>query len=391
VQRQAVKLRVQYIAAFFYKPLFSTLLSLQNRRLDQDKSMKNFLKVIAVTTMSASFLAIVGCANPKVTQAQAEAAIPESSQVTPAGLKPIYSIAAPGAAQLNKFAYFYDQDRGDSFFITAPAAKTLFQIGADEGQLMQSITKTVKLPMSDNIWVQETDGTLFMLNGANELQVLGVDVFPKSFGIQKLPGLVNPKSMAVSKLSPGYRIAVIDQLPTGDKLKLFRADLKSKTVFDVGDLELLTITVAREVDLGASSITSMNGNPIEAGFILTQGQKLRFLNNDGQFTDQAPIQLNKDTRSIDVMPCNRGMDKGYWIALQQTETGFQIELLRRLSFESLGAVNLDGVKSVTDMRFMGRPTKYLPNGGVFIVADGKLAAYNWHDIAAALGAREKCF
>lgn len=353
--------------------------------------MKNFLKIIAVTAVSASCLAIISCANPKATQAQAEAAIPEASKVSSAALKPLFSIAAPGAATLNKLAYFYDQDRGESFFITAPAAKTLFQIGASEGELMQTVTKTISTPLTDIVWAREIDSLLFTLNSAQEIRALSVDPVTQSIGAATLQGLEKVEAIAVSKLTPGYQIAIIDAQPETNKLKLFRADVNPKTYADKGDIENLTVTAGAVLDLGMRGTGSLMMNPTDKGFLLTQGNTLRFIDNEGEATEQATVTLKADIVAVDVMVCNRGTDKGYWIALQQTDAGYQIELLRRLSFESLGVVSLDGVKSVTDMRFMGRSTKYLPNGGVFMIADGKLAAYNWHDIAAALGARKMCF
>jgi|GEM_PF-5263136 len=354
--------------------------------------MINLMSALARAAISISCLTVIGCASPKPVQELSVAAVPAAKNSPAlASLKPIYAIAAPSAATLNKFAYFYDQDRGDSFFVTAPTAKTLFQIGADEGALFQSITKTTKTSMSDNDFVRVTDGAIFLLNSAHELQVISVDISPRSFGVQKLSGLINPKGMAVSKLSPGYRIAVIDELPTGNVLKLFRADLKSKTIFDVGDLDLLTVKATGELDLGELSTVSISANPIEAGFILTQDKILRFVTADGQFTEQAAIKLNSETIGVDVMACNRGTDSGYWIALQKMSSGYQIELLRRLNFESLGVVTLAEVTSATDIRYLGRTTKYLPNGGVYLIANEKLAAYNWQDIATALGARKMCF
>jgi len=354
--------------------------------------MKNMISAFARAAIAVSCLAIIGCASPKAVQ---ESAIPAAQPAANAGvvepLKPIYAIAAPGAAAMTRFAYFFDQDRGDAFFLTAPAVKTLFQIGTDEGALFQSITKTTKIPMSDQQWVRETDNVIFLLNSAHELQTISVDVSARSFGVQKLEGLINPQGMAVSKMRPGYRIAVLDQLPTGNIIKLFRADLKSKTIFDLGDLDLLTVKATGELNLGKVSAASITTNPLEAGFILTEGKTLRFISADGEFTEQAALTLNSETVGIDVMACNRGTNAGYWIALQKTSAGYQIELLRRLSFESLGVVTLADVSSATDIRYLGRTTKYLPNGGVYLVANEKLAAYNWHDIANALGARKMCF
>ena len=354
--------------------------------------MKKLASTLLRVAIGMSFVFIIGCASPKSAQSTAEPVAPVA-QITAATapLKPIYAIAAPAGAILSKLTYFYDQDRGDSFFVTAPAAKTLFQIGANDGALLQSIVKTLANPMSDNQWVREADGTLFLFNSAHEIQVIGVDVFPRSFGVQKLAGLVNPKGMAVTKLNPGFRIAVIDQLASGDKLKLFRADLNQKTLLDAGDLDLLTIKATGELDLGDNSSASISNNPIEDGFILTQDKMLKFVNADGQFTEQAAVKLSSETLGIDVMACNRGTDAGYWIALQKTSAGYQIELLRRLSFESLGVISLAEVNSASDIRYLGRTTKYLANGGVYIVANEKLAAYNWQDIAAALGARKMCF
>ena len=354
--------------------------------------MINLKSALARAAIAISCLAVIGCASPKPVQESSVAAAPAAVNAgAPASLKPIYAIAAPGAAALSKFAYFFDQDRGDSFFVTAPTVKTLFQIGADEGALFQSITKTTKTPMSDQQWVRETDNVIFLLNSTHELQTISVDVSARSSGVQKLSGLINPKGMAVSKLSPGYSIAVIDQLPTGNVLKLFRADLKSKTIFDLGDLDLLTVKATGELDLGTTSTVSISANRTETGFILTQDKTLRFVTSDGKFTDQTAVKLNSETIGIDVMACNRGTDAGYWIALQKTPVGYQIELLRRLSFESLGVVTLADVTSATDIQYLGRTTKYLPSGGVYLVANEKLTAYNWHDIATALGARKMCF
>ncbi len=352
--------------------------------------MKNLFPILLISAASISCLGLVGCASQKdASNAATPATTPPAAATVE--LKPIYAIAAPAQAALKTFAYFYDQDRGDSFFITAPTAKTLFQIGTDEGALFQSITKTAKNPMSDHAWVREADGTLFMMDANQALQVVGVDVTPRSYGVQKLADLVNPQAMAITKLSPGYRVAVLDKQPSGDKLKFFRADMKSKTLVDVGDLELLSIKSTSELDLGAAQISSLSAHPLEAGFMLTQGRTLRFLDKDGQFTEQKPIALKAETLGIDVMACTRGSNPGYWIALQKTDAGFQLELLSRLSFESIGTVSLPGIKAASDMRFVGRMTKYLPNGGVYLIADDKLTAYNWHDIAAALGARKMCF
>lgn len=353
--------------------------------------MKNFIPLLLITAASMSCIGLVGCASQKAASNEAKPAAAANPEAGFVELKPIYAIAAPAQAALKTFAYFYDQDRGDSFFVTAPTSKTLFQIGTDEGELFQSISKTVKEPMSDHAWVREADGTLFMLDGKQVLQVVGVDVLPRSYGAQKLTDLVNPQAMAITKLSPGYRVVVLDKQPTGDKLKFFRADMKSKALADVGDLALLSVQATSELDLDATQISSLSAHPLEPGFMLTQSKTLRFLDKDGQFTEQKPVALKAETLAIDVMACARGSNPGYWIALQKTDAGFQLELLSRLSFESIGTVSLPGIKAASDMRFVGRMTKYLPNGGVFLIADDKLTAYNWQDIASALGARKMCF
>jgi hypothetical protein len=360
--------------------------------------MKNFALtlncLLALTALSA-------CAPATKTPeaiAEAESVVAKSPAVQApaapirASIQALYQIPAPGAAALDSFNFYYDQDRGDSFFAASIAANRIFVLGTEQGELFGEIKGTASTTLKAPKFIREADNQFFVLDTDNRLNVLAVDFIARSDGEIKIPELSAARAMAVSKQSGGYSVAVVDESAAGKQLKIFLAAISEYSAYRKNDLNIVQLELQTAQPLTSTETLVLSSNKEAPGFVLAQDNEARFMDVAGQIEADRVLQASANILALDAMVCRRGSDPGYFIVAQQNAEGqAQLEILGRKDLQQRGIVQIEGLSRVSDLSFVPRPTQSFAAGGVYLIADGKFVALDWQKIAEALRIRKVCF
>lgn len=148
---------------------------------------------------------------------------------------------------------------------------------------------------------------------------------------------------------------------------------------------------------GAIRITeSLMGDPTHDRLLISEedqtgGTLLREYGLDGKFRGRniGADVFQAQAEGIALWQCNDG--SGYWIATDQFADRSLFHVFDRVSLEHLGAFAGNTVANTDGVWLQQAPTAHFPAGVFYAVNDDQgVGAFDWRDIARALGLRAGC-
>ncbi|MGH7475298.1 MAG: phytase precursor [Longimicrobiales bacterium] len=132
----------------------------------------------------------------------------------------------------------------------------------------------------------------------------------------------------------------------------------------------------------------------DAGLLLVADEiarDVKVYDVSGTFTGQVLWQgvIENDPEGIALYAC--GQDEGYWIVADQHRTTNRFRVFDRRSLAPLGAFMGRTVRQTDGIALTQRPVGAMRSGSLYAMdRDRALAAFDWGDVAAALGLRSDC-
>jgi 3-phytase len=143
-------------------------------------------------------------------------------------------------------------------------------------------------------------------------------------------------------------------------------------------------------------VESIYGDPRHGRMLIAEeymeaGSTLRVYDMSGNY-----LGINVDRSHFDgqaegiaLWSCADG--SGYWVATDQREDGNRFQVFDRVTLEHLGSFSGRNTSNTDGIHLQSVPTRAFPHGVFFAVHDDQaVSAFDWRDIARALGLREKC-
>jgi hypothetical protein len=350
----------------------------------EDTSMR--IRFIA-SALAALLLSACG-STPSTSTADKPAASASAPMVKKTGsVQPDFAIPSLDGHPFSSFAFFYDQDRGETFFITSAEGRSLAQVSAENGSQLRATQGTSEQPIGKAVLVSERYGFIFVMDvEKNLLRILELEPVAKQISEIALSDISNPQQLLVGSKDANYLIAILAQTGAGPmELITIKAGM-SRTpegrVFKAEAPQRQNLGVAR---------ASLAHDFTSDGLLLSRGVEVVQLDLKGVI-GASLVSFSEPVLHLDSMVCATGSNPGYWIAVQQKGSNHQVELIQRNEQKtSIGTVSLNGVKLIQQTHFSPRRTPKFLVGGLYAIADGKFVGFDWSKIADSLGARRVCF
>jgi 3-phytase len=134
-----------------------------------------------------------------------------------------------------------------------------------------------------------------------------------------------------------------------------------------------------------------NGRLLIAEEYMETGSTLRVYDMAGQYLgiDLDPSHFDGQAEGIALWSCADG--SGYWVATDQRDDGNRFQVFDRITLKHLGSFSGRNTRNTDGIHLQSTPTTAFPRGVFFAVHDDQaVSAFDWRDIAGALGLRESC-
>jgi len=204
----------------------------------------------------------------------------------------------------------------------------------------------------------------------DELELLVTDSFMEDFRTEKLP----PMHELAERIKR-YRIEMFGELP------------KATLVGQFGDT----------TEAGAlRMVESIAGDPLHDRLLIAEedlrvGTTLREYRMDGTYTgrDLPPDRFQAQAEGVALWACADG--SGYWITADQHRSRTLFHVFEREDLEFRGSFRGNAVASTDGIAMHSVGTRRFPGGVLYASHDDQgVGAFDWRDIARALGLREGC-
>jgi len=351
--------------------------------------MKTDFRSIAVTLMLLS-----GCAAHAPSKPVHDAAEPV--------VREAFVTIANAADNLDSPAVWHAPDGSVRVYVTAKSTDVLRVFDGSTGAALPSIGSRGDAPgqflrpngisvIDDLLFVVERDGhrvQVFALPDARPLGRFGHDTLKKPYGL-----------WVRAQGAKRYRVYVTDDwAPPGTA---DGAGAKHVRIFDLDVAGGFAVTPTRDVGdaSGAGRLRVVEsifgdverGNLVIADEYEADGSRLKLFDLDGRYAgrDIGVGQYRYQAEGFALYACADG--SGYWIGSDQSPTAQRYLVFDRASFDYVGAVR-PAVANTTDGVWLDqRASARFPAGAFYVShSDNAVAAFDWRDIAAALGLRTDC-
>jgi 3-phytase len=245
--------------------------------------------------------------------------------------------------------------------------------------------------IDDWLFVVERDNhrvQVFALPDGKPLGSFGADTLGKPYGLW------------IDRTGAGhYRVYVSDDaMPAGTSEQ---NAIKHVALFEVGTAGGLSAT--RVKDIGETSgtgrlrvVESVFGDPATGNLLIADeymmdGSHLLQYGLDGRYRGQVIGQGNYQAQAegLALYACKDG--GGYWIGSDQSKDIQRYVVFDRQSFAYLGAVRSAVARNTDGVWLDQKASARFPAGAFYVAhADEAVAAFDWRDIAKALGLRSDC-
>lgn len=248
------------------------------------------------------------------------------------------------------------------------------------------------------------DDLLFVVErDSHRVQVLSLPDFRPLliFGEQELRV---PYGLWIDRIAGGgYNVYVTDsyQLPDGSlpPLEQLSERVKRYTVKQAGD-QLDAYFAGSFGDTGGHGalrwVESIHGDPANGRLLIAEeyletGSTLRIYDMSGNYlgVDLDPSHFDGQAEGIALWACGDG--GGYWLATDQRDDGNRFQVFDRVSLKHVGSFSGRHTSNTDGIHLQPMPTSAFPNGVFFAVHDDQaVSAFDWRDIAKALGLPPTC-
>lgn len=160
------------------------------------------------------------------------------------------------------------------------------------------------------------------------------------------------------------------------------------------------VHVASFGDISASGalrwVESIYGDPRHGRLLIAEeyletGSTLRVYDMTGNYLgiDLDPSHFDGQAEGIALWSCADG--SGYWVATDQRDDGNRFQVFDRITLKHLGSFAGRNTSNTDGIYLHTTPTTAFPRGVFFAVHDDQaVSAFDWRDIAGALGLRAEC-
>ncbi len=143
-------------------------------------------------------------------------------------------------------------------------------------------------------------------------------------------------------------------------------------------------------------VESIYGDPRHGRLLIAEeylesGSTLRVYDMSGKYLgiDLDPSHFDGQAEGIALWSCADG--SGYWVATDQRDDGNRFQVFDRATLKHLGSFSGRNTRNTDGIHLQSSPTTAFPHGVFFAVHDDQaVSAFDWRDIAGALGLREQC-
>lgn len=143
-------------------------------------------------------------------------------------------------------------------------------------------------------------------------------------------------------------------------------------------------------------VESIYGDPAHGRLLIAEeyieiGSTLRVYDMTGRYlgTDLDRSQFDGQAEGIALWACADG--SGYWLATDQRLDGNRFQVFDRASLQHIGGFAGRHTSNTDGIYLQAQPTPGFPHGVFFAVHDDQaVSAFDWVDIAQALGLRQSC-
>jgi 3-phytase len=337
------------------------------------------------------------CATPDKTpvDSSAGARLVERYTTTPSPVDNIDSVVAWGSPDGPTWLFASAKDADNLVVFDADTGANLRRVGGPGSALGQFERPNGIAVIDDLLFVVERDN--------RRVQVLSLPDF-KPLAIFGAAELKVPYGLWIERTAPDQLdVYVTDSYQLADgtppPLEQLSERVKHYRLKQDGD-RIEATHVASFGDTSASGalrwVESIYGDPRHGRLLIAEeyletGSTLRVYDMSGNYLgiDLDPSHFDGQAEGIALWSCADG--SGYWVATDQRDDGNRFQVFDRATLKHIGSFAGRNTSNTDGIHLQSAPTRTFPRGVFFAVHDDQaVSAFDWRDIAGALGLRETC-